>query len=139
MITEDTKKCNKCDVVKPWNEFYLKQKSGRPTSKCKECSRDPTKPRKKPRAGSKTRGPKGAKVTVKEYFSMSQRQKDVCAICLQPCTSGRFLAVDHDHDNGQIRGLLCTRCNIGLGQFQDSIEILCSAVRYLRKYKTEGI
>lgn len=67
-----------------------------------------------------------------EYDSMLSDQNGVCAICSEPET-GRFkyLAVDHDHDTGKIRGLLCHRCNKALGGFKDSAEMLGKAVKYL--------
>jgi hypothetical protein len=45
------------------------------------------------------------------------------------------LHVDHDHKTGLIRGLLCTQCNPGIGYFQDSIERLQLAIKYLEKFK----
>lgn len=42
--------------------------------------------------------------------------------------------VDHDHNTNKIRGLLCSRCNMGLGFFDDSIEGLTKAINYLKKY-----
>ena len=45
------------------------------------------------------------------------------------------LVVDHNHKTGKVRGLLCHKCNVGLGQLDDSIQKLQSGVRYLRKYE----
>lgn len=55
-----------------------------------------------------------------------------CAICGKQCPTGRALAVDHDHDTGEIRGLLCYKHNTALGLL-DSIELLTAAISYLRK------
>ena len=46
----------------------------------------------------------------------------------------RRLAVDHDHVTGEVRGLLCMRCNIGIGQFQESPELLQAAIDYLNYF-----
>ena len=68
-------------------------------------------------------------LTTEEYAQMLEKQGGVCAICGKTCT--RALAVDHDHNTGIVRGLLCNNCNRGLGHMQDDIKILENAVRYL--------
>jgi hypothetical protein len=42
------------------------------------------------------------------------------------------LSVDHCHNTGKIRGILCTKCNTGLGSFKDNIELLMNAIKYLK-------
>lgn len=64
------------------------------------------------------------------YNQMLRRQHNVCAICGGK-DYGRDLAVDHDHETGAVRGLLCMRCNTGLGCFLDDIRLLSSAIIYL--------
>ena len=54
-----------------------------------------------------------------------------CSICLRPAVRKR-LALDHSHDTGQIRGLLCLSCNGGLGMFRDRVDLLQAAIRYLQ-------
>ena len=71
-------------------------------------------------------------ITVEQYDAMFAAQGGVCGICEKPCVSGRRLAVDHCHETGAVRGLLCTRCNPGLGYFQDDADLLERASRYLR-------
>ena len=68
---------------------------------------------------------------AEDYEEMFRRQGGVCAICGEPPT-GKDLAVDHCHTSGDVRGLLCTRCNIGLGYFKDDEERLKKAIAYLR-------
>lgn len=74
-------------------------------------------------------------LTPDEFRQMEETQNGVCAICEQPETDKRNhrLAVDHDHDTGRIRGLLCKSCNIGLGMFRDSTNNLRRAINYLRR------
>lgn len=54
-----------------------------------------------------------------------------CVICKSPCATGRELAVDHDHKTGKFRGLLCQRCNLGLGNFNDDPRLMWAAIDYL--------
>lgn len=74
-------------------------------------------------------------ISLAEYRTMLVAQNGVCAICLEPCKSGRDLAVDHDHVTGKVRALLCIRCNNGLGNFRDNLELLTSATRYLADHQ----
>lgn len=71
-------------------------------------------------------------LSLDEYDKIFDKQNGVCAICGNPPEKKR-LAVDHCHRTGKIRGLLCTRCNIGLDYFKDSIFNLASAIKYLEQ------
>jgi hypothetical protein len=72
-------------------------------------------------------------ITLIEYEAMVEKQNGVCAICKKPPTAGRGrrLMVDHDHQTGRIRGLLCHGCNNGLGDFCESADILRAAIEYV--------
>ena len=76
-------------------------------------------------------------IDLNKYNSLFEEQSGVCAICKQECVSGRKLAVDHNHDTGEVRGLLCCRCNRGIGNLDDSLDKLKSAVLYLEKYSAK--
>jgi Recombination endonuclease VII len=67
----------------------------------------------------------------KQYDALLIAQRYVCAICQAPHNAQRPLVVDHNHQTGKVRGLLCAECNSGIGLLQDSIAILGSAVHYL--------
>lgn len=71
-------------------------------------------------------------ITAEEYDVMLAQQGGVCAICKAPPTTRR-LAVDHDHETGKIRGLLCSRCNPALGMLLDKIEHAQSLIEYLER------
>ena len=71
-------------------------------------------------------------ITPEEYEILFQQQNGVCAICGQPPKKFR-LAVDHDHESGIVRGLLCRSCNRGIGIFRDDPYLLQLAVAYLLK------
>lgn len=72
------------------------------------------------------------KMTLDEYQVMFDRQGGKCAICGRG-PDEKSLAVDHDHQTGVKRGLLCYKCNLGLGNFLDNVESLKAAIRYLQK------
>lgn len=71
-------------------------------------------------------------VYAKETKLSEQRGK--CALCDEQM-SAETACLDHDHTTGVLRGVLCRRCNVGLGFFKDSEELLMQAIDYLRKYK----
>jgi hypothetical protein len=66
------------------------------------------------------------------YRRMFEEQNGLCAICHQP-PGAKGLSVDHCHERGNIRGLLCGNCNTAIGLMYDSIETLQSAIQYLSK------
>jgi len=66
-----------------------------------------------------------------DYTALLERQGGRCAICRERATGQLALAADHDHATGAIRGLLCSRCNNGLGSFRDDAALLETAVDYL--------
>ena len=57
-------------------------------------------------------------LTLEDYDNMLEYQKGMCAICGGVNKNGMRLAVDHNHDTGEIRGLLCQRCNTHLGWYE---------------------
>ena len=83
-------------------------------------------------------------IGLREYEQMLVAQGAKCAICNRCETMQRkgkdvALAVDHCHTTGEVRGLLCVSCNIGLGKFEDSEEFLINAASYLQKHKQKKV
>lgn len=79
-------------------------------------------------------------VSRQKYAELFHAQDGCCAICKQPETATRngkvkTLAVDHCHETGVVRGLLCVACNTDIGKFMDDRVRLLSAVRYLDKHQ----
>ena len=75
--------------------------------------------------------------TIEWFEKQSAKQEGKCAICNQPETMkirGKTvrLAVDHDHNSGKIRGLLCTACNRAIGLLKHDEDLLQAAIRYLK-------
>lgn len=121
-----TIKCSVCKIEKSKSFFSvsaLKDKYG----KCKECSSSLSK---KSFILSKY------KLSHVDYNKIIEKQNNTCKICGKS-ESGMFqgkqkrLSVDHNHKTGKIRGLLCSSCNVGLGVFKDSPELLRNAIKYL--------
>lgn len=145
--------CRTCGDEKAKDHFYAdkRNKTGLLLSKCKDCYADrwsnmtPEQKavRGRRQADKRKSNPelhRGYNLKCKygigraEYDKMYDDQNGRCAICNLPSTEFvRSLAVDHDHDNGMVRGLLCPKCNTGLGNFADNIDSLKSAIEYLER------
>ena len=72
-------------------------------------------------------------LTPAEYTAMTLTQDGVCAICHRPPGSKGF-NVDHDHETGKVRGLLCPACNRGIGLLRDNHHLLARAANYLKEH-----
>ena len=70
-------------------------------------------------------------ITEADYQSMLEKQHGTCAICTKTCSTGRRLCVDHCHTTGEVRGLLCKRCNTAIALLGDSVEGVSKAASYL--------
>lgn len=68
---------------------------------------------------------------------LTEWQHGVCGACLRPFTPSRPPAVDHDHRTGKVRGLLCTRCNLLLGEVHDDADLLRGLVLYLENHPSD--
>src|SRR5690349_12727431 len=72
-------------------------------------------------------------LTVDDVERMFERANGSCQICGLTLVRGRGkYAVDHDHDTGRIRGLLCAKCNTAIGLMRNNPDLLMRAVHYLR-------
>lgn len=131
--------CRTCKTHKPIIEFD-KNRDGsyRNAQRCTECIRaNPAPPWKttEKRREHHLRYTYG--LSPDDYTNLYKLQGGCCALCKKPevkgilTGKGRDLVVDHDHETGTIRGLLCRNCNVGLGQFEDSPILLQSAIDYL--------
>jgi hypothetical protein len=74
-------------------------------------------------------------ITPQEYQAMGDAQGWLCAVCKCPRSDERRrrLCVDHDHETGEVRGLLCGLCNTAAGQLQDDPAIIEELARYIRR------
>lgn len=70
-------------------------------------------------------------ITPEQYVAMLASVGGLCEICGTVGYDGKKLSVDHCHETGKIRGLLCNRCNMALGAFNDSPRLLSRAIKYI--------
>jgi hypothetical protein len=132
------KRCPDCGLTKPLEDFPRNKnsKDGRHTY-CKPCHNARGKETYERLYGGtrhyhlKRRYGIGAD----EFDELVRQQGGVCAICGRENPEH----VDHDHETGEVRGILCFNCNGGLGQFRDSIDALLSAAAYLDVRQPETI
>lgn len=73
-------------------------------------------------------------ITEEEYNNMFEQQNGCCSICgLHQSNFKKSFHIDHCHKTNKVRGLLCRNCNVGLGHFKDSVELMNKAINYLNK------
>ena len=82
--------------------------------------------------------PKRYGITVLEYDDKLALQRGACAICGGVNPSGRRLAVDHNHTDGVVRGLLCINCNLLIGHAKDSPDLISSVWSYLIRHSKKA-
>jgi hypothetical protein len=77
---------------------------------------------------------RGIEFTPEQYDELIEKQNNRCAICNRHQSEfQRTFDLDHDHNTGKVRGLLCHNCNNGIGHFKDDIEIMEKAIVYIRQ------
>lgn len=144
-------KCSKCKTNKPIDQFYPRPETKRGYRReCKKCQLA-----QKHKTQYQYNNSLEGKLTKRnhllkerhsidstEYERMLKIQRGRCAICFELPESGKKLDVDHDHrccpqnkSCGKcIRGLLCRRCNVGMGLLGDSILVFQEVIRYLENH-----
>ena len=152
----DTKTCRKCGIEKTLDQFSNTKglKSGK-LNQCKECMKasvvvwrkaNPGKCLAAKRSWSARNAQKLKRqatvrnlkklygITLDLFELFLEKQGRACAICGRPSRQlSRRMSVDHDHSTGEVRGLLCDKCNHLLGQANDDPQILIKAAAYLKQ------
>ena len=129
-------------VVQPFENFSREpngRKIGKVGAWCKQCCVLKNKTVYKQRVRNSTL--KKYNLTHDSYIELLQQQDCVCKICGIPADKAPgkgVLCVDHDHETNKIRGLLCSRCNTGIGLFFDDVLILQNAINYLKQANQSG-
>jgi hypothetical protein len=75
------------------------------------------------------------KLTWASVQALYEAQHGCCAICAQVFADAFSGHIDHNHETGKVRGLLCNNCNTGLGMFGESLTSLAQAITYLEKHR----
>ena len=135
----ELKYCGKCDEWKPktLEFFYFRKARNCWEGPCRQCRSDRGKEE------YATRSPEARNnwaasikyrygITEDEYWERFENQRGVCKICKRPQKDGRKLAVDHDHLTGEIRGLLCYKCNTAAGLIDDDPVLAEQLMLYLK-------
>lgn len=133
------KKCTTCGEEKPADEFPPRRRKCRP---CVAIYMTQWK-RDNPHKIREYSLLKDFGLTHDEYEKLWTQQSGLCAICNQPEQALMWgkemkLAVDHCHETGTIRGLLCANCNRGIGLLKDNPELLRRGADYIEKGRPEG-
>jgi len=118
-VIPERKVCPRCRIDKPEGEYH--RNANRPDgllAYCKLCWSEMERLRK-------------YGITREEFDRLMLEQEGACAICTDPFVQSPH--VDHDHQTGAVRGLLCDYCNHGLGKFRDSARNLRRAIDYLSR------
>jgi hypothetical protein len=157
MSTSLTKKCCTCKKIKQANKFHkdTSRKDGY-APRCAKCDNinhkeyrknnpEKIKVQRKKFSGKYKHKYKAYQImyeynmSIDEYQDMFKKQNSTCAICftqIKPDKGLRSACIDHDHETGKVRELLCFHCNTGLGMFKDNIGLLENSVKYLKKWTT---
>lgn len=143
--------CSKCKQAKQLSSEYF-HRSPHKNDKgfkfaCKQCRReepDRRTPEQRHKTYIKGKDKRRAwfikkhySVTIEEYQTMLSKQGGLCAICYKSGPKG--LVIDHDHKTKSARGLLCHRCNITLGRFQDNPQLFQNAIDYLNLFQAQTL
>ena len=135
------KTCKTCGQTKPLDDFYkVNKKSKYHVGTCKVCTikkqQDNYDPLKKRNENLK----RNYGITLEEYLTRLAEQNYQCKVCGTTDPGGRqsgrggsadTMVVDHCHETGRVRGLLCHRCNRCLGLLSDEVTVLRNMIKYL--------
>lgn len=135
------KTCTSCHELKDESEFHINR--SRPDGRhyyCKECQKKRTRAyyQKNPEKILLHRASSGRQeayyrqwaygLSGEDYKKLWDNQKGLCGVCKKLLKKP---VVDHCHESGRVRGLLCRTCNSGLGMLGDTVDALKAAIKYL--------
>ena len=120
-MMSNTQVCTKCKIDKDLDAYHADRRTGnRKRNVCIDCRQSQRQV---------------TNLSTFEYAKLLVEQNNACAICgINADDLVQGLCVDHNHETNQVRGLLCNACNLGLGQFKDSVVFLSYAIEYLEQH-----
>lgn len=137
-MVDTVQTCKDCTEDKPISEFYYNRKGKSYAKHCKKCNHKRVEIWRKASPDKNIRTKRKYKIKAKygisidDYNAMFLEQNGCCIICgLHQSQLPQTLGVDHNHITGEVRGLLCRRCNVGIGFFDDDTARMTKAVKYL--------
>lgn len=121
------RECNSCKEVKSLDNYYYDVKRNR--NMCKSCTSKYVNARIIKKFGSHRNYNliQNYGITSEDFDLLYEAQRGLCLICERE----RNLVVDHSHKTGKVRGLLCSGCNTGIGQFEHDINLFDKAKAYI--------
>lgn len=138
-----SKTCTKCRKVKPIGEFHKNraQKDGY-AYQCKQCNNvrrieNINELKKRDRAAYAHTRFREYGLSFDDVKNMFVEQGGKCAICGFKFEQRKDFQIDHNHENGEVRQLLCSSCNKGLGCFKDDPQAILNALDYILKWNTK--
>ena len=148
------KQCSKCGHFLNWDFFRRRKQDGKLYlhSSCKACNKvvwdkwvsankehyEKIKKQGQDLLHHEHKKYERRGITKEQYQAVFESQDGLCAICEQPPKDNESLAMDHNHNTNEFRGLLCKECNRALGLFGDNIDTLINAVNYLKQRGSYG-
>lgn len=136
------KKCTMCHILKDISNYTSSPSTkDRMRNWCKQCFREYDIERRKVLTPEYKRGRSLVRYwpnlsPIDAYFKYEEllkSQNDACLICKRvESVKIKSLTVDHCHETGKVRGILCDICNLGLGNFKDNVELMERAIKYIK-------
>ena len=139
-LIEPLRKCNSCDIEAHTEEdlekfVYRNKLKNYRENTCKECANKYNRDRR--RDNKESYSVTNKKYRIKKQYGLSVEEYDKrmsSSDCCEICETKNNLCYDHDHKTMEFRGVLCSSCNKGLGNFEDTLEGVMKAVKYLESY-----